>query len=551
MNRLKKITVILMAAMTAFAVAPVTGISFTSQVQASTNGKSADDAINWVKSQEGKSLDYDNAYGAQCVDLIAYYYSFLGQDAYVGGNAYEYSGSTGRNNCPPGWSRIQGAPPQKGDILVYTGGNGGNGHVAIYESDYSTWHQNYSNQKKVVHVTNVKYNGLTTPYWGVVRPDFTGGSSSSDSSATDLDDNTGTQNIQKDSEGNFIGQINTDMYVTSYMKDANNTETLVFTAPGNGYGSVEVEGISGSWNKAFYLKVTDESKNNVYYNEYGLGIAVHNIGDFAVTQGSKYYVIINNYATYKGGKKYRVRFNYTEADDWETEDNNDIDSADTILADKTYYGSRAYSKDVDYFKLDLDKDSKVTLDFGGKTTGSKGRWGIWLYNDKGVELKELGNDINSNEEYTEYLDKGTYYLEIGGYKNTYGVEYKLSYSTEPHNHVYVRSSTVDSTTTSAGTVTYTCEECGNSYTDNMPTIVSNIKIKKAGKNKAKITWDKSVYAKGYKVSIKVGGKKYQNSTTKTSISVKAKKGQKITVSIRSYGEDKNTLAAAAKQSKKI
>ena len=29
-----------------------------------------EDALKWVYAQEGKFLDYDNAYGAQCVDLI-------------------------------------------------------------------------------------------------------------------------------------------------------------------------------------------------------------------------------------------------------------------------------------------------------------------------------------------------------------------------------------------------------------------------------------------------------------------------------------------------
>ena len=73
----------------------------------------------------------------------------------------------------PRRQRLQNAQPQKGDILVYSG-NAANkyGHVAIYESDYSTWHQNYAYQRKVVHVTNVRYNGFDNPYWGVIRPDF-------------------------------------------------------------------------------------------------------------------------------------------------------------------------------------------------------------------------------------------------------------------------------------------------------------------------------------------------------------------------------------------
>ena len=130
---------------------------------ASTNGKTADDAINWVRSLEGQPVG-----NGECVELIKAYYSYLGQTS-PGGNGADYSW----NQLPAGWHRPQNAQPQKGDILVYSG-NGENpyGHVAIYESDYSTWHQNFASQRKVVHVTNIRYNGFTNPYWGVIRPDF-------------------------------------------------------------------------------------------------------------------------------------------------------------------------------------------------------------------------------------------------------------------------------------------------------------------------------------------------------------------------------------------
>ena len=130
---------------------------------ASTNGKTADDAINWVRSLNGQPVG-----SGECVALIKAYYSYLGQTS-PGGNGADYSW----NQLPAGWQRLQNAQPQKGDILVYSG-NGENpyGHVAIYESDYSTWHQNFASQRKVVNVTNIRYNGFTNPYWGVIRPDF-------------------------------------------------------------------------------------------------------------------------------------------------------------------------------------------------------------------------------------------------------------------------------------------------------------------------------------------------------------------------------------------
>ena len=130
---------------------------------ASTNGKTADDAINWVRSLNGQPVG-----SGECVALIKAYYSYLGQTS-PGGNGADYSW----NQLPAGWQRLQNAQPQKGDILVYSG-NGENpyGHVAIYESDYSTWHQNFASQRKVVNVTNIRYNGFDNRYWGVIRPDF-------------------------------------------------------------------------------------------------------------------------------------------------------------------------------------------------------------------------------------------------------------------------------------------------------------------------------------------------------------------------------------------
>lgn len=129
---------------------------------ASTNGKTADDAINWVRSLNGQPVG-----SGECVALIKAYYSYLGQTS-PGGNGADYSW----NQLPAGWQRLQNVQPQKGDILVYSG-NGANpyGHVAIYESDYSTWHQNFGSARYVTQVT-YRYNSFDNPYWGVIRPDF-------------------------------------------------------------------------------------------------------------------------------------------------------------------------------------------------------------------------------------------------------------------------------------------------------------------------------------------------------------------------------------------
>jgi len=137
------------------------------ETQAATGGKTATQAITWVKSNVGKGIDFDGVAGNQCVDLIKAYYSHLGQkQAYGNGSGYV------TNATPSGWDRIKGAKPQKGDILVYTGGYGGYGHVAIYESDYSHYHQNWNGHSYVERVTYNYKGDYGITYWGVIRPDF-------------------------------------------------------------------------------------------------------------------------------------------------------------------------------------------------------------------------------------------------------------------------------------------------------------------------------------------------------------------------------------------
>ena len=160
----KRVLSLLLAVMMIVSLVPM-------NASASTNGRTAQEALTWVRSQLGKSLDYDgypSDQPYQCVDLIKFYYAYLGCASYAVGNAYQYASNT----LPSGWARYQGAQPQAGDILVYSGNTSNPyGHVAIYESDYVTYHQNFNGNQYVVKYTG-KYTSCDNPYWGVIRPDF-------------------------------------------------------------------------------------------------------------------------------------------------------------------------------------------------------------------------------------------------------------------------------------------------------------------------------------------------------------------------------------------
>ncbi len=124
-------------------------------------GSSRDEAIAWVDTQVGKSIDMDGVHGAYSHDLIAAYCSHLGAPYLWSSNADFI-----RNTLPDGWQYLPDADPEPGDILVYEGG-----HVGIYASDSESYHQNLRGRRYVQKVTD-NYKQLGMDFRGVIRPDF-------------------------------------------------------------------------------------------------------------------------------------------------------------------------------------------------------------------------------------------------------------------------------------------------------------------------------------------------------------------------------------------
>ena len=137
-------------------------------VNASTNGYTRQQAVNWAISQIGKSIDADGAYGYQCVDLARAYYVYLGQSQ-VSGHGKDYA----TNSLPAGWTRIQNSgsfTPMPGDVAVWTNTASGYGHVAIITAvsgaNITIVEQNYEG------AYCSKRTCATSGIWGVVRPNF-------------------------------------------------------------------------------------------------------------------------------------------------------------------------------------------------------------------------------------------------------------------------------------------------------------------------------------------------------------------------------------------
>ncbi len=170
MKKILSLLLIIIMVISIFSSVPVSAMKIE---LVEVSAPSQTEIVTWLNAQVGKSLDYDGAYGAQCVDLVKYYYDLFGYSNYARGNGGDYA----TNSLPPGWTRIQGAVPEVGDVLVWTGGPGGYGHVAVYGGDNKYFHQNWSG--KYVEIIYKSYtSGITykaggfAPYWGVIRPQF-------------------------------------------------------------------------------------------------------------------------------------------------------------------------------------------------------------------------------------------------------------------------------------------------------------------------------------------------------------------------------------------
>ena len=177
----KMISVFLMVCLLLSIVPLVTPVEATSVTQAQ--------ALSWARSKIGVGLDYDKAWGNQCVDLIYYYYEYLGVSPIVDGmlgNARHYQ----TNTVPAGWERITtNIVPQPGDIAVWhawiTTPNGVQitydaAHIGIVTSGnastFSLIHQNYAGSTVCVETSGVPVSYL----YCVIRP-FSNGSSSTPS----------------------------------------------------------------------------------------------------------------------------------------------------------------------------------------------------------------------------------------------------------------------------------------------------------------------------------------------------------------------------------
>lgn len=130
----------------------------------------------WVKANLGKGIDYDGAYGVQCVDLAKHFIkNVLGVEPQSIGNAIEYYNKRKSSKyLTTNFNWISNTPdfvPRKGDLCVFTS-KSGNGHISVATGEGTTsyfysYDQNYPSAK---HEPMTRIKHTYASFLGVLRP---------------------------------------------------------------------------------------------------------------------------------------------------------------------------------------------------------------------------------------------------------------------------------------------------------------------------------------------------------------------------------------------
>ncbi len=164
----------------------------------------------------------------------------------------------------------------------------------------------------------------------------------------------------------------------------------------------------------FEVKLLDEN-NKEMNNLYSGGDDINSYSNKVRLPKGTYFVKVIHRLGGNEPLSYKLNLIYNAEDEsYESEPNNYLQNANSIKCNKEYTGNRESYDDKDYYKVHLDSDSKIRVNF--KHNQADRDWQIYLY-DKDNKRIELfwsnGNEINKTFDPIE-LKSGDYYILIEG-----------------------------------------------------------------------------------------------------------------------------------------
>lgn len=434
------------------------------------------EAVSWANSQVGKSLDYDGVYGAQCVDLIKYYYKYLGLNP-VTGNGSDYAS----NSLPSGWSRIKyysGFVAQPGDVAVWSYLSSSAGHVGIVTSANSTG-MNLVDQNGATapaHVVKTCWKNYSSgTFYGVIRPDFSGGGTTAPNPV-----NYGADcyaYIIKQDGWKHIANVGWNVKLPSANDCYDPKQIWHFVRQSNGSYKIlnEYDGVSCL--NADSMSADDRTNINIW-------------GDNG-SQAQRWYI-------YDCGSGFCLQPTYCNKV-LDVDENSNLPGANVHLFTKNSSGAQIFS----IYRITNDgwtyskpaRPNKPTVTITTTSSGAKFSWTASPTNGKldsrvydlrvfkrtssGDNLFYSKFGLNTTS-HSVTLDKNCKYTVTvcavnSKYSNYYTSSDSQSFSFDSSScsHSYSSKITTANTCTTAGVKTFTCSKCGNQYTQTIAALGHN------------------------------------------------------------------------------
>lgn len=264
--------------------------------------------------------------------------------------------------------------------------------------------------------------------------------------------------------------------ITGSISSASDTDYYKITSTTKGYLSFQLQHdkVSGRLSTDIYsVAVCDAAGNTLYTMTSKKDEEKSESVNFGLDAGTYYlkvsgiqYMDASGSLTVQGanGETYKLKVSWTNADNWESESNDDINTADTMTSGKAVYGSLYGVSDSDYYGFQTTKDGYIVINLQhSKVTGwqNKAIYAVTVCDTSGNSIYEMTS--KAEDEATDSiklgLSAGKYYIKVAGQNAYYGGNYVIkttfkAYSTWEHesNDTYDTANTAVSGTTYSGDI---------------------------------------------------------------------------------------------------
>ncbi|SHP77152.1 Bacterial pre-peptidase C-terminal domain [Mycobacteroides abscessus subsp. abscessus] len=260
------------------------------------------------------------------------------------------------------------------------------------------------------------------------------------------------------------------------------------TVPSNGNVKLSItRKADASWNGAILDSNGNEFQS--FYTDSDEMVTGQETREVGLPPGTYYIKITGSYNTF--GFVYKFKVDFTASNYYETEANDSLSTADTILVNKLYNGNLSDYYDEDFYKFTLTKPGKVTLSMKQQSGVT---WYAHIQDTKGNIYESFYSDssemVIGNATADVGLPAGTYYVKIDYSSSAENVPYQFQIK-------YLENSTYEKefndTLSTSNTIKVNTTYKGH-LNDNYDQDFSKFTLSKAGnvklaiKQKAGATW---------------------------------------------------------------